>query len=84
MNKPISRDFNIRIKKCRRGSKREIREGALPQIPARRVPRISRCMGLAIHYEELIRACAPEEYSVQSDQAVRFNPFQSIDDGLCI
>ena len=86
MNKPVSMEFNIRFKKCGRESKREIREGAegaVPQIPTGRLPRISRCMGLAIHLEEPIRACALEEYPVQSDQTERFNPFQSIDDGLC-
>ena len=29
MNKPISLEFNIRFKRCGRGSKKEIREGAV-------------------------------------------------------
>jgi hypothetical protein len=59
MNKPISLEFNIRFKRCGRGSKKEIREGAeeaVPKAPTGRIPRISRFMALAIHYEELIRA----------------------------
>ncbi len=59
MNKPISLEFNIRFKRCGRGSKKEIREGAeeaVPKVPTGRIPRISRFMALAIHYEELIRA----------------------------
>lgn len=59
MNKPISLEFNIRFKRCGRGSRKEIREGAeeaVPKAPIGRIPRISRFMALAIHYEELIRA----------------------------
>lgn len=59
MNKPISLEFNIRFKRCGRGSKKEIREGAeeaVPKVPTGRIPRISRFMALAIHYEDLIRA----------------------------
>lgn len=59
MNKPISLEFNIRFKRCGRGSKKEIREGAeeaVSRAPTGRVPRISRFMALAIHYEDLIRA----------------------------
>ena len=59
MNKPISLEFNIRFKRCGRGSKKEIREGAeeaVPKAPTGRIPRISRFMALAIHYEDLIRA----------------------------
>ena len=59
MNKPISLEFNIRFKRCGRGSKKEIREGAeeaVPKAPTGRIPRISRFMALAIHYEDLIRS----------------------------
>ena len=59
MNKPISLEFNIRFKRCGRGSKKEIREGAeeaVPKAPIGRIPRISRFMALAIHYEDLIQS----------------------------
>ena len=59
MNKPISLEYNIRFKRCGRGSKKEIREGAeevAPHAPTGRIPRISRFMALAIHYEDLIRS----------------------------
>jgi hypothetical protein len=59
MNKPISLEFNIRFKRCGRGSKKEIREGAEEAVPKAligRIPRISRFMALAIHYEDLIRS----------------------------
>ena len=58
MNKPISMEFKIRFKRCGRGSKKEIREGADEAerpILTGRVPRISRFMALAIHFEDLIR-----------------------------
>jgi len=59
MNKPISLEFNICFKRCGSGSKKEIREGAeeaVPKAATGRIPRISRFMALAIHYEDLIRA----------------------------
>ncbi|MCY2973106.1 MAG: hypothetical protein NTW52_00385 [Planctomycetota bacterium] len=81
---PNGPDLNSESR-CKKGfSKKEIRKLALPEIPAGRIPRITRCMGLAIHYEALLRACALKEYPLQSDQTERFNPFQSIDDGLSI
>ncbi len=59
MSKPVSVDFQFSIKQCGRGAKKRIVEWA-PQSdeskPAlERIPRISRYIALAIHFEDLIR-----------------------------
>lgn len=67
MSKPVSVDFQFSIKQRGRGAKKRIVEGA-PQLdeskPAlERIPRISRYMALAIHFENLIRQGVVTDYA---------------------
>lgn len=59
MSNPVSLDFHISIQRRGKGSKKQFVEGkpktSESDVPVGRVPRISRFMALAIHYENLIR-----------------------------
>ena len=59
MSKPVSVDFQFSIKQRGRGAKKRIVEGAAQSDESKpaleRIPRISRYMALAIHFEDLIR-----------------------------
>lgn len=67
MNKPVSVDFQFSIKQRGRGAKKRIVEGAAKfdeSKPAlERIPRISRYMALAIHFEDLIRQGVVTDYA---------------------
>jgi hypothetical protein len=67
MNKPVSVDFQFSIKQRGRGAKKRIVEGAAQfdeSKPAlERIPRISRYMALAIHFEDLIRQGVVTDYA---------------------
>ena len=67
MNKPVSVDFQFSVQQRGRGAKKRIVEGAgVPREskPAlERIPRISRYMALAIHFEDLIRQGVVTDYA---------------------
>ena len=67
MSKPVSVDFQFSIKQRGRGAKKQIVEGAArsdESNPAlERIPRISRYMALAIHFEDLIRQGVVIDYA---------------------
>ncbi len=57
MTKPIAIESTIHFHRRGRGSRKEIRRGAVPEPPQQlgRVPRISRLVALAIGFDGLIR-----------------------------
>lgn len=67
MSKPVSVDFQFSIKQRGRGAKKQIVEGAAPSNESKpaleRIPRISRYMALAIHFEDLIRQGVVTDYA---------------------
>lgn len=67
MSKPVSVDFQFSIKQRGRGAKKRIVEGAAPSDEPKpaleRIPRISRYMALAIHFEDLIRQGIVTDYA---------------------
>lgn len=67
MSKPVSVDFQFSIKQRGRGAKKRIVEGAAPSDESKpaleRIPRISRYMALAIHFEDLIREGVVTDYA---------------------
>ncbi len=58
MNKPVSVDFQFTVQQRGRGAKKRMVEGARQLDESKpaleRIPRISRYMALAIHFEDLI------------------------------
>lgn len=67
MSKPVSVDFQFSIKQRGRGAKKRIVEGAAQSDESKpaleRIPRISRYMALAIHFEDLIRQGIVTDYA---------------------
>ena len=67
MSKPVSVDFQFSIKQRGRGAKKRIVEGAATSDESKpaleRIPRISRYMALAIHFEDLIRQGVVTDYA---------------------
>lgn len=67
MNKPVSVDFQFSVLQLGRGAKKQIVEGtgaARESNPSlERVPRISRYMALAIHFEGLIKQGIVTDYA---------------------
>ncbi len=67
MSKPVSVDFQFSIKQRGRGAKKRIVEGAAQSGESKpaleRIPRISRYMALAIHFEDLIRQGVVTDYA---------------------
>ena len=67
MNKPVSVDFQFSIKHRGRGAKKRIVEGTSQSDESKpaleRIPRISRYMALAIHFEDLIRQGVVTDYA---------------------
>ena len=67
MSKPVSVDFQFSIKQRGRGAKKSIVEGAAQSDESKsaleRIPRISRYMALAIHFEDLIRQGVVTDYA---------------------
>lgn len=67
MSKPVSVDFQFSVKQRGRGAKKRIVEGeggsneSKPTLE--RIPRISRYMALAIHFEDLIRQGVVTDYA---------------------
>ncbi len=67
MNKPVSVDFQFSVQQRGRGAKKRIVEGAAQSDESKptleRIPRISRYMALAIHFEDLIRQGIVTDYA---------------------
>lgn len=67
MSNPVSLDFQISIQRRGKGAKKQFVEGkpktSVTDASAGRVPRISRFMALAIHFEELIRNGVVTDYA---------------------
>jgi hypothetical protein len=67
MSKPVSVDFQFSIKQRGRGAKKRIVEGAFQSDESKpvleRIPRISRYMAIAIHFEDLIRQGVVADYA---------------------
>ena len=67
MSKPVSVDFQFSLQQRGRGAKKRIVEGAAQSDESKpaleRIPRISRYMALAIHFEELIRQGVVTDYA---------------------
>jgi len=67
MSKPVSVDFQFSIKQRGRGAKKRIVEGAAQTDESKpgleRIPRISRYMALAVHFEDLIRQGTVTDYA---------------------
>lgn len=67
MSKPVSVDFQFSIKQRGRGAKKRIVEGADQSDESKpaleRIPRISRYMALAIHFEDIIRQGVVTDYA---------------------
>jgi len=67
MNKPVSVDFQFSVQQRGRGAKNRIVEGTGPsdesKPPLERIPRISRYMALAVHFEDLIKQGVVTDYA---------------------
>ena len=67
MSNPVSLDFQISIQRRGKGAKKQFVEGkpkvSESDVPTGRVPRISRFMALAIHFEDLIRNGVVTDYA---------------------
>lgn len=67
MSKPVSVDFQFSVQQRGRGAKKRIVEGAAQSDESKpaleRIPRISRYMALAIHFEDLIRQGIVTDYA---------------------
>ena len=67
MSNPVSLDFQISIQRRGKGATKQFVEGkpktAVTDAPTGRVPRISRFMALAIHFEDLIRNGVVTDYA---------------------
>ncbi len=67
MNKPVSVDFQFSVQQRGRGAKKQIVEGTVAARESNpsleRVPRISRYMALAIHFEDLIKQGVVTDYA---------------------
>lgn len=67
MNKPVSVDFQFSVQQRGRGAKKRMVEGARQLDESKpaleRIPRISRYMALAIHFEDLIRQGVVIDYA---------------------
>ena len=67
MTKSVSVDFQFSIKQRGRGAKKRIVEGTAQLDESKpaleRIPRISRYMALAIHFEDLIRQGVVTDYA---------------------
>lgn len=67
MSKPVSVDFQFSIKQRGRGAKKRIVEGAAQLDESKpaleRIPRISRYMALAIHFEDLLKRGVITDYA---------------------
>ena len=67
MNKPVSVDFQFSVEQRGRGAKKRIVEGAgalgSSKPSLERIPRISRYMAQAIHFEDLIRRGIVTDYA---------------------
>ena len=67
MNNPVSIDYQFSVQQCGRGAKKRMVEGtpkpAEPKKINGRIPRISRYMALAIHFEDLIRRGIVTDYA---------------------
>lgn len=67
MSNTVSLDFQISIQRRGKGAKKQFVEGkpktAVTEASTGRVPRISRFMALAIHFEELIRSGVVSDYA---------------------
>lgn len=67
MSKPVSVDFQFSVQQRGRGAKKRIVEGAAQSDESNqaleRIPRISRYMALAIHFEDLIRQGIVTDYA---------------------
>ncbi|MCF7960464.1 MAG: hypothetical protein K9M08_06940 [Pirellula sp.] len=67
MNKPVSVDFHFTVQQRGRGAKKRMVEGARQLDESKpaieRIPRISRYMALAIHFEDLIRQGVVTDYA---------------------
>jgi hypothetical protein len=67
MSKPVSVDFQFSIKQRGRGAKKRIVEGAAQSDESKPalepIPRISRYMALAIHFEDLVRQGVVTDYA---------------------
>ena len=67
MTKSVSVDFQFSIKQRGRGAKKRIVEGTAQSDESKpaleRIPRISRYMALAIHFEDLIRQGVVTDYA---------------------
>lgn len=67
MNNPVSVDFQFSVQQRGRGAKKQIVEvegGPMETKPAlERIPRISRYMALAIHFEDLIKQGVVTDYA---------------------
>jgi hypothetical protein len=67
MNKPVSVDFQFTVQQRGRGAKKQIVEGTVAARESNpsleRVPRISRYMALAIHFEDLIKQGIVTDYA---------------------
>jgi hypothetical protein len=67
MTKPVSVDFQFTVQQRGRGAKKRMVEGARQLDESKpaieRIPRISRYMALAIHFEDLIRQGVVTDYA---------------------
>ncbi len=63
MNKPVSVDFQFSIQQRGRGAKKQMIEGNGESKSLERIPRISRYMALAIHFEDLIKQGIVTDYA---------------------
>jgi hypothetical protein len=67
MNKPVSVDFQFTVQQRGRGAKKRMVEGARQLDESKpaleRIPRISRHMALAIHFEDLISQGVVTDYA---------------------
>ena len=67
MTKPVSVDFQFAVQQRGRGAKKQIVEGTGSARDSNstleRIPRISRYMALAIHFEDLIRQGVVTDYA---------------------
>lgn len=63
MNRTVTISGRVKFRTEQKGAKKLVRAEDLPERPVGRIPRISRLMALAIHFDGLIASGAVENYA---------------------
>lgn len=63
MNRTVTISGRVKFRTEQKGAKKLVRAEDVPERPVGRIPRISRLMALAIHFDGLIQSGAVENYA---------------------